>query len=109
MTWTKFKDFLRKNLGDDQAFANSICNKSRRNSQYQAESVLDWAAHLGHLQSILLEYNPVRAPTKLTMLRYFRKGLKLSVLAELEHQDLELEDFDQMVKKTVNAEAKLAL
>ena len=43
------------------------------------------------------------------MLRYFRKSLKPSVLAELEHQDLELESFDQMVKKTVDAKAKSAL
>ena len=109
MTWAEFKDFLRKNLGDDWAFANSIYSKFRRDSQYQAESVLDWAAHLEYLQSILLEYNPVGAPTKPTMLRYFREGLKPSVLAELEHRDLELESFDQMVKKAVDAEAKSAL
>ena len=30
-------------------------------------------------------------------------------MAELEYQDLELESFDQMVKKAVNAEAKSAL
>ena len=109
MTWAEFKDFFRKNLGDDRAFANSICSKFRRDSQYQAESVLDWAAHLEYLQSILLEYDPVGAPTKPTMLRYFREGLKPSILAELEHRDLELESFDQMVKKAVDAEAKSAL
>ena len=43
------------------------------------------------------------------MLRYFQEDLKLSILAELEHWDLELESFDQMVKKAVNAEAKSAL
>ena len=85
MTWPKFKDFLRKNLGDDWAFANSICNKFRQDSQYQAESVLDWAAHLEHLQSILLEYNPVGAPTKSIILKYFREGLKPSVLAKLKY------------------------
>ena len=109
MTWAEFKGFLRKNLGDDRAFANSICSKFRRDSQYQAESVLDWAAHLEHLQFILLEYDPVGAPTEPTMLRYFREGLKPSILAELEHRDLELESFDQMVKKAVNAETKSAL
>ena len=71
--------------------------------------MLDWAAHLEHLQSILLEYDPVGAPTKPTMLRYFREDLKPSILAELEHQDLELESFDQMVKKAVDAEAKSSL
>ena len=94
MTWAKFKDFLRNNLGDNWAFANSIYSKFKQDSQYQAESVLDWAAYLEHLQSILLEYDPIRAPTKPIMLRYFREGLKPSVLAELEHQNLELESFN---------------
>ena len=70
--------------------------------------MLDWAAHLEYLQSILLEYNPVRAPTKPTMLKYFQEGLKPSVLTELEYRDLELESFNQMVKKAVNAKAKSA-
>ena len=49
MTWAEFKDFFRKNLGDNRAFANSICNKFRWDSYYQAKSVLDWAAYLEHL------------------------------------------------------------
>ena len=64
MIWAEFKEFLKKNLGDNWTFANSICNKFRQDSQYQAKSVLDWAAHLKHLQSILLEYDLVGAPTK---------------------------------------------
>ena len=43
------------------------------------------------------------------MLKYLRKGLKPSISAELEHWDLELENFDQIVKKAVNVEAKLDL
>ena len=43
------------------------------------------------------------------MLKYFRESLKPLVLAELEHRDLELESFDQIVKKTVNNKAKSAL
>ena len=57
----------------------------------------------------MLEYDLMGAPTKLTMLRNFWKGLKPSVLAKLEYWDLELESFDQIVKKAVDAEAKLAL
>ena len=109
MTWAEFKDFLRKNLGDDRAFANSICSQFRRVSQYQQESVLDWAAHFEHLQSILLEYNLIRAPTEPTMLRYFRECLRPSILAELQNEDLELENFVQIVKKAVVAEAKANL
>ena len=61
------------------------------------------------MQFILLEHDPVGAPTKPTMLRYFWVGLKPSILAELENQDLELESFNQMIKKAIDAEAKLAL
>ena len=49
MMWAEFKNFLRKNLGDDQVFANSICSKFKQDSQYQAKSVLDWTAHLEYL------------------------------------------------------------
>lgn len=55
--------------------------------------MLKWAAHLKHLQSILSEYNPVGAPIKSTMLRYFFEGLKPSILAKLQNKDLELESF----------------
>ena len=109
MTWEEFKDFLRKNLGDDRAFANSILSQFRRVSQHQQESVLEWAAHLEHLQSILLAYDPVGAPAEPTMLRYFREGLRPSILAELQNEDLELESFVQMVKKAGVAEAKANL
>ena len=66
-------------------------------------------AHLEYLQSILLEYDPVRTLTKLTILRYFWEGLKPYILVKLEHRDLELESFDQIVKKVVNVKAKAAL
>ena len=109
MTWAEFKDFLRKNLEDDRAFVNSICSKFRRDTQYQGKSMLDWVAHLEYLQSILLEYDLVGAPTKPTILRYFRKSLKPLVLAKLEYRDLKLESFNQIVKKAIDVEAKLAL
>ena len=62
-----------------------------------------------HLQSILLEYDPAGAPKKPTMLRYFREGLQPSIRIELEHRDLELESFKQLVKKVVEAEGKASL
>lgn len=43
------------------------------------------------------------------MLRYFCEGLKSSILAKLEYQDLKLENFNQMVKKTINIKAKAVL
>ena len=42
------------------------------------------------------------------MLKYFQEGLKPSILVELKYQNLELESFDQMLKKAVNTKAKSA-
>ncbi len=49
ISWDKFKVFLRKILGDSQAFVNSYWANIKRDSQYQLEEVLDWAAHLEYL------------------------------------------------------------
>ena len=93
MTWEEFKNFLQTNLGDDWAFANSIFSQFKRVSQYQQESVLEWVVHLEHLQLILLAYDPIRALAVPTMLRYFWKGLRPSILAELQNKDHKLENF----------------
>lgn len=70
--------------------------------------MLDWAAHLKHLQSILVEYDPIKALNKHTILKYFKKSLKPFILTKLEYQNLELKSFDQMIEKTIHAEAKPA-
>ena len=49
ITWTKFKAFLRKNLGESKSFVDSIWKKLKRDSQYQLEEVYDWASHLEYL------------------------------------------------------------
>lgn len=58
---------------------------------------------------ILLEYDPIKVTTKLTMLSYFRKNLRLSILIKLQNKNLELESFVQIVKKIVIAKAKTNL
>ena len=57
----------------------------------------------------MLAYNLVGAPVKLLILRYFQKNLKLSMLAELQNKNLELESFFQVMKKVVVAKAKANL
>ena len=49
ITWEEFKTFLRQSLRDSQAFVDSYWAKIKRDSQYQQDDVLDWAAHLEHL------------------------------------------------------------
>ncbi len=62
MTWNKFKAFLRKSLGESNAFVGHVWSKLRGDTQHQLEEVQDWAAHLKHLQSILLEFDANNAP-----------------------------------------------
>lgn len=52
--WDKFKAFLKKSLGKSDPFVSHIWEKMRRNFQYSLEEVQNWAAHLEHLQCILL-------------------------------------------------------
>ena len=68
--------------------AKDPMTRFKRVSQHQQESMLEWAAHLKHLQLILLAYEPVRAPAKPTMLRYFQKNLRPSILAKPQNEDL---------------------
>ncbi len=57
MTWDKFKAFSRKSLEKSNAFVGYVWSKLRGDAQYQSEQVQDWAAHVEHLQSILLEFD----------------------------------------------------
>ena len=107
ITWSEFKAFLPKDLGSSQAFIDSIWNKFRRDSQYQLKEAWDWASHLQHLQSILSEFD--RTPDELTMICYFREGLKPSIKVEMKQQDRKAIDFEEMVQRAVNVEAKASL
>ena len=97
ITWSEFKTFLRKDLGNSQTFIDNIWSKFRRDSQYQLEEARDWASHLQHLQSILAKFNTVGAPHESTMICYFWKGLKPSIKVEIEQQDRALTSFEEMV------------
>ena len=73
------------------------------------EEARDWAFHLQHFQSILLEFDPIQTPDKLIMICYFWEGLKPSIKVEMEQQDWESMDFEEMVQRAVNAKAKAGL
>ena len=109
ITWSKFKAFLWKDLGSSQTFIDSIWSKFRRDFQYQLEKARDWASHLQHLQSILSEFDFIRTSNELTMIYYFREGLKPSIKVEMEQQDRETMDFEKMVQRVINVEAKVGL
>ena len=85
----------------------SIANEY--NSQYQLEKVCDWAFDLEHFQSILIEFVPAAAPTESSMVRYFEEDLKPSIKAEMDQDDIHLNNYKELVAKAVRAEAKTSL
>ena len=109
LPWIEFKAFLRKSIGDSRSFVDTIWNKIRRDSQYQQEEVQDWASHLEHLQSILIEFDADGAPEESTLIRYFRDGLKPSIKAQMEQRGREKDSWEELVEKTIDAEAKASL
>ena len=108
MTWLEFKEFLWKNLGDSRAFVDSVWKKVKCNSQYQNKLVQDWAAYLEYLQSILIEFDSKWALKEGTMIWYFQEGLCPSVKVKMEQCGRELNSFEELIKKAVDAEAKAA-
>ena len=107
--WEEFKAFLRKNLGDSRAFVDIIWSNIKRDSQYQLEEVQDWAFHLEHLQSILVEFDANGALVKSSLIRFFREGLKPLIRAQMEPRSQEYDNWDELVEKTVAAKAKANL
>ena len=83
--------------------------KIKRDSQYQQEDILDWVAHLEHLQAVFQEFASVTAPNKDTIIRYFREGLRPSIQAQLDVRDRDLDFWDEVVDKTVDAKANASL
>ena len=68
--------------------------------------MLDWTAHLKHLQAVPKKFNPTTAPNKETLIHYFQEGLRLFIQAQLDNWEWDLDAWDKVVEKTVNAEAK---
>ena len=83
--------------------------KLKKDSQHQQEEVLDWAAHLEHLQAVLRDFDPEAAPTGQIMIRCFLEGLKPSVRAQMDTRGRDLNSWEEAVEKAVNAEAKAML
>ena len=56
-----------------------------------------------------MEFDPAAASTESTMVRYFEKGLKPFIKAEIDQDATHLDDYEELVAKAVRAEAKAGL
>ncbi len=88
---------------------DSYWTKIKRDSQYQQEEVLNWAADLEYLQALLKEFDLTNTPNKITLIRYFREGLRPSIWAKLDHQRRDLDRWEELVEKVDDTEAKVNL
>ncbi len=79
MTWDKFNTFLKKSVGESNAFVGHMWSKLKGDAQRQLEEIQDWAAHLKHLQSILLEFDTNNTPREGQLGRTFYDGLRPSI------------------------------
>ncbi len=108
MTWNTFKTFLRKSLGESNAFVGHVCSKLRGDAQHQLEELQDWVTHLEHLQSILLEFDANNASGEGQLGRTFYDGLRPSIklwIADI-REDMPWNDLIRAANK-VEARAKI--
>ncbi len=108
ITWNEFKAFLRKSLGESNAFVGHVWFKLRGDAQHQLEEVQDWAAYLEHLQSILLEFEANNALGKGQLGRTFYDSLKTSIKLRIADigEDMPWDDLIRVANKT-EARAKI--
>ena len=78
----------------------------RGDSQHQQEEVQDWAAHLEHLQSILLEFDADYAPSEGQLCRTFYDGLRTSVILWIGKKCQQQLSWDDSISVVNRAEAK---
>ncbi len=77
----------------------------RGDAQHQLEEVQDWAAHLEHLQSILLEFDANNAPWESQLGQTFYDGLR--PLIKLRIADIgEDMPWDNIIRVANNAKAR---
>ena len=57
----------------------------------------------------MIEFDPAAAPKESTMIRYFEKGFKPSIKAEIDQNNTQLVKYEELVAKAVSAKAKTGL
>lgn len=67
---------------------------------------MDWTAHLEYLQTVLKEFDANATPSKDFLICYFQNGLRLSTCTQMDKQDRELEDWQKVMERTIDAKTK---
>ena len=109
ISWEGFKTFFCQSLGESKVFVNTIWSTIKKDSQHQLEELIDWAAYLEHLQTVLREFDADAMISEPILIRLFRNGLRPSIRAQAKEKGRQKDTWDQAIKKVIMAEAKAAL
>ncbi len=99
---------MKKNLGESNAFFGHVWSKLRGDAQHQLEEIQDWAAHLEHLQSILLEFDANNALGEGQLGRTFYDGLRPSIKLWIADVGEDM-PWDDLIKAANKAEARVKI
>ena len=81
ISWEGFKALFCQNLGKSKAFVDTIWSIIRKNSQHQFKELMDCAAHLNHLQTVLCKFNADVVILKPVLIRLFHNAISPSIYA----------------------------
>ena len=82
ISWEGFKAFFWQGLDKSEAFVNTIRSTNRNNSQHQLEEVIDWAAHLKHLQTNFCKFDADVVILEPVLICLFHHDLRPSICAQ---------------------------
>lgn len=55
--------------------------------------------HLKYLQAVLKEFNATTASSESLLIRYFQDNLRLSIYAQIDKLNQDLEDWQELIKE----------
>ncbi len=105
MTWDELKAFLRKSLRESNMFVGHVWSKLRRDAQHQSEEVQNWAAHLEHFQSILLEFDVNNIPQEGQLDHIFYDDLRSLIKLWIADRGADM-SWDNLIRAANKAEAR---
>lgn len=67
---------------------------------------MDWSLYLEHLESVLKKFDVSTTFLNDLFIPYFRDGLQFSIRAQLDKRNRNLDDWQEIIKRFVDAKAK---
>lgn len=69
---------------------------------------MDWLAYIKYLQSILKKFHNITTPMDDLLIWYFWDGMRLSICAQWDKREYNLDNWQVVIKQAIYAKAKAA-